>query len=221
VAYRLITVFFVLPGAVFLALFAAVAGARKAPRQWWAFGVGLVLVVATMVIGIIGGVLEEDLAYPLVRSVAYGMLGLLTATAMLCGGEEEDAGPEAGAAAGAAFAMVVALGEASGRALEDLFLLAVMNKVPAEGRAAYVEQSFAEVIAPLAPYHWGVIAAACALALVAVAAGIRAGRVTVLWGLVWVAFAPMAYRLGDPSAEALAQMGGEPPAPEDAQGTGD
>ncbi|MBW2255093.1 MAG: hypothetical protein JRI25_10905, partial [Deltaproteobacteria bacterium] len=198
VAYRLITVFFALPGAVFLALFAAVAGARSAPRRWWAFGVGLGLVVVTLAIGLVGGVVEEDLAYPLVRSAAYGLLGLLTAAAMLCGGEEDAAGPEAGVAAGVTFAMVVALGEASGRALEDLFLLAVMIEVPTEGRAAYVEHSFAEVLAPMAPYHWGTLAAACVLGLVAVAAGVRAGRLAVLSGLVWVVLAPVALWMSDP-----------------------
>jgi len=206
VAYRLITVFFALPGAMFLALFAAVAGARSAPRRWWAFGVGLGLVGATMGVGLVGGVVGEDLAYPLVRAAAYGMLGLLTAAALLSGGKEDTAGPEAAAAAGVGFSLVVGLGETSGRALEDLFLLAVMNKVVAEGRAAYVTQSFADVLAPVAPYHWGTLAAACALGLVAVAVGVRAGRVAVLSGLVWVALAPVALWMGDPPPEALALL---------------
>lgn len=210
VGYRLVTLFFALPAAAFLVLFAAVAGAKDRPRVWPAAAVGAVLALATGGVILAGGVAEEDWLYPLVRCGVYALLGVGVAVSMLGGGEKEDgAGPEAAAAAGSAYALVVGLGETSGRALEELFLLMVMGQQEAVHQVAFVEQSWVDVMQPMVPWHQASVGLGCALAVAACIPAVRARRPMALIGLIWVAIAVAAPRVATPTqAQVVALSGG-------------
>lgn len=187
VGYRLITVLFALPATAFLALFAAVAGARTTPRRWVGFGLGLGLALATAGITIAGGYAEEDTAFALLRGAVHAALGLLLGLAMLTGDDEEGSGAVAAASVGATFALVVGALEAAAMAMERTFLMTVMMGV--EDRGAYLEMSWADVIAPYRPWHLATLAAGCLVGLAALWPGLRSGRRGVLWALPWIALA--------------------------------
>jgi hypothetical protein len=200
VGYRLITVLFALPAAVVLAIFAAVAGYRTPPRHGGRTALFLVLVLASAGVTLLGGHVLDDLRYPVLRSAVYAVLGVLLAVSV-AGEAREGAGPEATAAAGAAFALIVASGEASARALERLFLLTVMVRVA--DRATYLDQAWAQVIAPAAPWHLAAVAAAVVVGLAALLPALRARRFGAAWALPWLALAPAVLFVGSPGRPAI------------------
>lgn len=201
---------FALPPVGIVALFAAVGGGRGPVRRWREAAVVLVAALVPAAVTVAGGVAEEDLRYPILRALIYVAVGVFASIAHL-GADEDGAptSPEAAAAGGAVVALVVGAGEASARALELVFLLAVMPGVSPEARGAYLDVGWRDVIAPAAPWHEATVGLGCAAGVVAI--GLVARSRPPLWAaLVLVAVAVALGRLGLPG---MAEIGALLPAP--------
>jgi len=197
--YRLITVVFAAPAALVLLIFGAVAGTRTGPRRWARAGALLALPLLTAGITLLGGWWQGDLAYPALRAVAYAVVGMFLALSGV--GSSEGTSPEAVASSGAVFALCVAAGEASARALERLFLVMVMTG--ASDRTAYLDTAWAQVIRPAAPWHLAAVIAAMVAGLVALLPALAAGRRRALWALPWILLAPAVLYVGSPGRAAV------------------
>lgn len=206
VGMALVAVWFALPATGIVGVFAAVAGARGPVRRWRGAAVVGVAGLVTAGVTIAGGVAVEDWHYPALRAALYGLTGLLVAAAHV--GADEAGIPTSGTAAaagGCVFALVVAAGEASGRALETVFLLAVLPGVTPPNRQAYVDLALVDVIAPSAPWHDAALGLGCLTGVLAI--GLVARSKPSLWAaLVLVVVAVALGRLGAPDQAALVAL---------------
>ncbi len=217
VGFRLITFLFVLPGAVLLGLFGAAVGWRAARRRWGAMAGSFACVLLTAGVVLAGGLSAEDLAYPVLRAAIYAGVGLPLALAMLRGADaepRESSGGLAAASLGAVFALVVGAGEASAAALEQVFLLRMLEHVEPGLRETFVVQAWEEVVAPAARWRAATLLAATFTGAAALWPALWARRWPALWGVAWVLAAPWIAWVGAPgvlelSALAAAEAPGE------------
>lgn len=193
VAYRLLPLWFAIPPALVLAVLAAVAGLRGARRRAQV-AVGL-LVLGTVAVTLVGGVVEEDLRYPVVRALVYLLVGLPVAVAQ--------GARVPGAAAGLSFGLLVGAGEMSGRALAELFLLAALAAAPHLDPLLFVRTSFFLVLDPMWPWHLAAVGGGLLVTAVAVGPTLRSWG----WlGLLWILVILQLLLVGGPQVAHLADL---------------
>ena len=184
----------------------AVAGARRGPRQLKWAGVTAALVAATVLSTVLGGVFNAEYGsegFYFIRAFEYVGLGALVCVAMLCGGDEEGNGYEAGAAAASSFVMVVAVCEAATQGLNRFMLLAQIPNEPVERRATIVTDYLGLVQGDVL---WGgiILALASLVGLVGVVALARArASAANLAGVGWIGVAWLVWMFSNPSSEAI------------------
>lgn len=182
----------------FHALLASVAGARHAPRRWWAAGLGAVLVLVTVALPVVGTSLVgngELVRFGILRAVTYALVGVVTVPALLGGvpdsDESEACGPEPGANAALGFAMFVALGEGAGRAAAWFLLLdPFLARDSVERRIAFVDEIGATFMDPATTWSLVTVAVGLGVGLVGLASvALQPGarRMWALAGLLWLA----------------------------------
>lgn len=184
----------------------AVVGARLGPRRVGPAAAGLVVALATAAVTVIGGLVEEDLVFPLLRGAIYAVFGALAAIALLDGGPAEGPGRAAGPAAAGLFVVLVGLGEGASQALVHLELVLHLSGQPPELREAFIALGRADVVDPMARWSVAAIASAGAIGLPAAwaALGRRPRRLgAALLGLVVASLCLATWRLGAPDDAAL------------------
>ncbi len=200
VGTRLVGVFYMAPAAVLLLGFCAFVGVRGQPRRTGAAIAGGVLALLVPLTMLAYGIYDAEY-YPPVRALAYAVLAIPTALALLASDPDESAGPEAGAAAGVTFALLVAAGETSGRSLMQFFLLlGGRNIKKVENLPNYVELASADVVGTMFP--WSMVSVALALAVAAIGvSGAVAGKdrspVGAIVAGLWLVLVPALYIAGD------------------------
>ena len=154
-------------------LLLAFAGARRAPRRWRLFGLGLVGAIGVAVLAVMAGIAVENTIFGNVRAVVYLALGLLLAIGMLGGGE--DAGLEVSSGAALTLPLLVAAGEAAERGMVHLILLQRLPEVPADQREEMVRR-FLEAFAPELLWGSGALLVASSVAFLTVLLRAESGR---------------------------------------------
>jgi hypothetical protein len=204
-AALLLAIFFVLPAALAHGLLTAVAGGRGPGRRWALPLVALVPLALAVVLPAVGGLVvgQGTEAFGILRTVLYAPVALLLLPAMLAsedGPSGRVGGPQAAASASLGFALVVGLGEASGRAMFWFTLLGSFSGLPTVARREALVQTVAsDLAAPLLPWSLAAVAAACLVGAIGLIAAWRRGRknVLVVLGAVWLPLAFVPLLVGD------------------------
>lgn len=208
VGNRLLLFFLLAPlGGLFL-LFAAVAGARHAPRRAWVAGAGALGVLAVVVCAILGGYADLSPEFGWMRGGAYLITGLLTSAALLGGGKPEQPGRDAAPAAAVTWALLVAAGETSVRSLNELLLVLQAASMEAVHREAFVQAAFSDGTSASLPCTWAALGLAMAVGLLGVATSPGQGKrwLSAAMGLPLLGLVPALYLVGDVHPEVVTAL---------------
>jgi hypothetical protein len=192
-------------------LLTAVGGGLHPPRRIGASVAGGVLVVAVIGLCVYAGQAISEPVFTSVRAVAYGMTGAFAVAALMGGGPEDRAGPESAAWAGVTWALCVAAGESSGRALAELQALFGLGGRPEAQRLEVARTYLDTVVVPHEPIAWAMFGVASLVALVGVSAAVAKGGTRAAGAaaaLLWLGAGALVLSTAHPTAEQLVMAAG-------------
>jgi hypothetical protein len=192
-------------------LMGAAGGALHPPRRAWASAAGGALVLGVIALCVYLGQAISEPVFTSVRAVAYGMTGALAVAALAGGGPEDRAGPEAAAWAGVTWALCVAAGESSGRALAELQALFGLAGRPDAQRLDVARAYLDAVIVPHEPIAWAMFGVASIVAVVGVSAAVPKGGTRAAGAaaaLLWLGVGALVLATAHPTAEQLVMAAG-------------
>lgn len=186
----------------------AAAGARKAPRDTtWAAIVGAGCALVVLVTGVGGYFLDQAGGagmFSYVRAAGYAVFGLLTALAMLSGGEPAHPGREAGGTAAVVFALLVTICETSSRGLTILILCFNIPTIEDKAQRAEVVTQYLDVTGAEIPWLVASIVLALGVGFVGLFSAARDGKSANWAAAAWLVLVPpVVWFVGAPGAEAL------------------